>query len=95
MKENDVATTWTLLAATLATVALAAVVVLAGVRVYRSFVDEQRAARGWTSTPSDAITTRAAQADRLKHYAWIDREKGLVSVPIERAMTLVVEENKR
>ncbi|MFO1039648.1 MAG: hypothetical protein U1E45_22620 [Geminicoccaceae bacterium] len=33
---------------------------------------------------------QAEQAARLTGYAWVDRSKGLVQVPIERAMELVV-----
>ena len=33
-----------------------------------------------------------AQSERLEAYRWIDRETGVVQLPIERAMQLVVEE---
>jgi len=32
------------------------------------------------------------QNERLGSYAWIDKEKGIVRLPIERAMELVVRE---
>jgi hypothetical protein len=36
---------------------------------------------------------RAEQAALMDDYRWIDRDAGVVSLPIERAMELVVEEN--
>lgn len=36
--------------------------------------------------------SREKQRQRLERYGWIDRERGLVHIPIERAMTLLVAE---
>lgn len=41
----------------------------------------------------EAAELRAAQREALAGYRWIDRERGRVAVPIERAMTLVLDEN--
>ncbi len=38
----------------------------------------------------DLRKLEAAQAKQLHGYAWVDREHGIVQVPIERAMQLVV-----
>jgi len=35
----------------------------------------------------------ANQAAELHNYRWIDQKKGVVGIPIERAMELIVEEN--
>lgn len=53
---------------------------------------ELRAERGWTSTPAETTGAKASQAARIAEYGWIDREKGVVAIPIERAMQLVAEE---
>ncbi len=37
---------------------------------------------------------RAAEADALNHYGWVDPTKGLVRLPINRALELVLEEWK-
>lgn len=50
------------------------------------------AERGWAATPADTRQARAAQSERLAHYAWIDQPKGVVALPIERAMELVLPE---
>jgi hypothetical protein len=51
----------------------------------------------WKATPA----TRRAYLDELREkqakqagsYAWIDRGKGVVQIPIERAMELIVRDN--
>jgi hypothetical protein len=37
---------------------------------------------------------RAREDAILNNYGWVDREAGVVRIPIERAMELVVEENQ-
>ncbi|MBN1991112.1 MAG: hypothetical protein JW953_00295 [Anaerolineae bacterium] len=37
---------------------------------------------------------RATEEARLSTYGWVDRQAGVVHIPIERAMELVVEENQ-
>lgn len=54
-----------------------------------------RAERGWSSIPTTTRETRASQASRLANYAWIDKPKGVVAVPIERAMELTVADHVR
>lgn len=39
----------------------------------------------------DLLALRAREDAELGSYAWIDRDKGLVRIPIERAMELVAE----
>ena len=36
-----------------------------------------------------------AQRERLNSYAWVSRDQGVVRIPIERAMDLVIEREKR
>lgn len=42
----------------------------------------------------DAVagSSRSAERARLERYGWVDRQAGVVHIPIERAMELVVEE---
>jgi hypothetical protein len=37
---------------------------------------------------------RAAEADALHNYGWVDATKGLIRLPIERAMALALEDYK-
>jgi len=34
---------------------------------------------------------KAPQRERLEHYGWVDRQRGIVHIPIERAMELTVQ----
>ena len=48
---------------------------------------------GWIMSMMDmAGGTLAYQRGKLVEYRWVDQEKQIVSIPIERAMELVVEE---
>ncbi len=38
------------------------------------------------------LVQKAEQLDAIRHYRWVDRETGTVTVPIDRAMELIVEE---
>ena len=42
-------------------------------------------------TPADLARSRQDDAVRLGGYRWIDKENGVVAIPIEDAMRLVVE----
>ncbi|MEA3212566.1 MAG: hypothetical protein QOE70_5623 [Chthoniobacter sp.] len=44
-----------------------------------------------TDPVADLATFRAAEEARLHTYGWIDRNAGLIHVPIERAMDLIAE----
>ncbi len=80
------------LAALLAGAGLVALLVPTWFRVQEA---ELRAERGWTTTPADTRQTKSAQAERIAHYAWIDKQKGVVALPIARAMELATEELAR
>jgi len=43
--------------------------------------------------PAQDIASYRAEKDRLLHeYAWIDRSTGVVRIPVERAMALLVQQ---
>lgn len=50
----------------------------------------------WRATPEARRAylagLRAAQAKQAQAYAWVDQKKGIVQLPIDRAMDLVVKE---
>jgi hypothetical protein len=62
--------------------------VAAGAQVSALHMDEFRA-----SGEGDQL--RAQQAAGLRKYAWVDRERGLVRIPIDVAITLELEEAGR
>ncbi len=44
------------------------------------------------SAPADLKSFRAREEETLQNYGWVDRRAGVVRVPIERAMELVLQE---
>lgn len=44
-----------------------------------------------TDPKQDLKNLRAAEADTLEHYGWVDRNNGVVRIPIERAIELTLE----
>ena len=46
------------------------------------------------SEPVDLAKLRQAEDSLLNSYGWVDREKGIVRIPIDEAMRLLAERNK-
>jgi hypothetical protein len=44
-----------------------------------------------TDAPADLQELRARETAALESYGWVDRQKGIVHIPVERAMELLVE----
>jgi hypothetical protein len=44
-----------------------------------------------TSPTRDLVALRAAEDKQLNGYSWADKQKGVVSIPIERAMELIAQ----
>lgn len=44
-----------------------------------------------TNPRDDLLALRAAEQSLLDSYAWVDKERGVVRIPIERAMDLIAE----
>jgi hypothetical protein len=41
--------------------------------------------------PADLAKVRAEEADRLKSYGWIDKDAGVVHIPLDQAMKIALE----
>ena len=64
-----------------------------GVQALYYAYQNQEVVRKVTSRPTTIANSKLAEQDaKLARYAWADREKGRVVIPIERAMTLTTEE---
>jgi len=61
--------------------------------LYQRTVESERARKVVAQEPAELRTVQAGQLDQLRDYRWVDRTQGVVAVPIERAMDLVVQEN--
>ena len=73
----------------LAIVAVFAIVVLVG---YGLKSDTSPVLVESDNPPPTAATLRAQEAEVLTTYAWVDQEKGIVRIPVERATELFIQE---
>lgn len=78
-------------------IAILAAFLLLGVLVYILYSRQSPDTRAWGgNSPEQRIEwlreTRAHEAAQLEGYGWIDRDAGVVRLPIDRAMDLTVEE---
>jgi hypothetical protein len=69
------------------------VVVVLGLQAYFARVqDEEREAKRQGVGSAELAGVEEAQLQRIGEYRWVDRDSGVVAIPIERAMELVVAE---
>lgn len=73
-----------------AIVVVVSILALAALNAHRESVEF--AVKAEAGTTPMARELRNAQASTLARYRWLDREKGVVGLPIDRAIRLVVEE---
>ena len=53
----------------------------------------QQGSAAHEATPADDLATMRVREDRiLNNYGWVDQSKGVVRVPIDRAMRMVAEQ---
>jgi hypothetical protein len=72
---------------------IALVLIIAGVEGYYDHVrDQQIFVKQLEPVSEDLKALRAREAAQLYSYQYIDRAKGTVRLPIERAMDLMIEE---
>jgi len=62
--------------------------------LYQRTVEAERERKVVAQEPVELRTVEAGQIDQLREYRWVDRAQGVVAVPIERAMELVVAEGR-
>ena len=59
------------------------------------FYNSEEAERGrkvYSEAPEELARLRAQQLEGLRSYRWIDSQKGVVAIPVQRAMELIVRE---
>ncbi len=54
--------------------------------------EAERVSKVDSQVPEELARLRAQQLEELHSYRWIDPRKGVVAIPIERAMELIVRE---
>jgi hypothetical protein len=76
--------------------AIALVVIIAGLSaLYYGSAREEWEGKFLARSAAELTDVRAAQQAELEGYRWVDREQGVVAIPIERAMELVARELER
>lgn len=83
-----------IIAVGLISVVVTVVSVVAVQALYYSYASDETRRKIVEAPTADADSKLAEQVAKLSRYSWTDREKGLVTVPIERAMRLVVQEKR-
>jgi len=91
LAESDPKTGPTVVAAAIGTFVLVATVLWLEA-LYHGTVEAERKRKVVAQVPVELRTVEAAQLDQLREYRWVDRERGIVTIPIERAMELVIAE---
>lgn len=49
-------------------------------------------AKHWNDPPADLMRMRAEEDARLNSFGWVDEDAGIVHVPIEQAMHMLIEQ---
>lgn len=70
------------------------VVIVLGLQVlYYAMTDAELARKDSPVASPALVAEQTRQRERIDGYRWIDEKKGVVSIPISRAMDLVVRES--
>lgn len=73
---------------------LVVITILALQAYFTRVANEQFETKVVSRTPEEKTAIFAEQRQILSGYRWIDREQGVVGIPVERAMALVVAESR-
>jgi len=89
---GDPNTPVTLVVGVVSAILLVIVVVL--LQAYYFYSEQRESERKVVAVvPEELAQARAEQVGQLNSYRWIDEEAGVVAIPIERAMELLVTES--
>ncbi len=88
---SDPNTPVTLVAAIVGAILLVVIVLLLEAYYFKAERDENQR-KVVAVVPEELAQARASQLGLLNSYRWIDEKQGVVGIPIERAMELVVAE---
>jgi len=90
-EERDPKSGSTLIVGAVGVILLAVVIILLQVLFYRTS-EAERWRKVVSQQPEELRRVQAEQLDQLNSYRWIDEQNGVVTIPIDRAMELVVRE---
>ena len=72
-----------------------AIVIVLLYALYQRELDRELERKVVAQQPQALTSVQAAQEVQLYTYGWLDREAGIVSIPIDRAMALTIKELNR
>jgi len=82
-----------IITASIVIVSVVLVVMVIGVNEWFGFaVRDEVTSKQLATEPADKRALRAQEAAHLSSYQYVDREKGIVRIPVERARELVVQD---
>jgi hypothetical protein len=84
----------TLVAALVGAILVFVIIVALQAFFYRS-EEAERAIKFYPVVPEELAKLRATQQEQLHTYRWVDRDRGIVAIPIDQAMELVVRDQGR
>lgn len=93
-RTDDPSSSNTLIVGLVGAVLVFVICVLLQVVYYRTFEHERRA-KIINQQPEELRRLQVEQAEQLHGYRWVDKEAGVVAIPIDRAMELVVDDYDR
>src|SRR5260370_1253870 len=65
------------------------------IQVFRETTEAQIYKKQLSVVSPELLAQRAEEDEKLNNYAWVDKQKGVVRIPIEQAMRLVAEEGHK
>ena len=89
--EGDPSSTGTFLVLVIGSI-LVLLVVIALQGVYYRERDREFARKNFSTPPQELALVRAEQREKLSGYHWVDKTRGVVAIPIQRAMEFTVAE---
>jgi hypothetical protein len=72
--------------------ALCVVLAVLGLELLYHHTAERARRERDSAPPAELSAVRRAEQELLESYRWIDRQRGIVAIPVERAMELLLEE---
>jgi hypothetical protein len=91
---GDPQTSSTLVAALVGAILVFVIIVALQAFFYRS-EEMERATKIYAVVPEELAKARATQQEQLNTYRWVDRDRRIVAIPIDRAMELTARDQGR
>jgi hypothetical protein len=92
-EERDPKSGTTLIVGAVGVILLAVVIILLQVLFYRT-AEAERWRKVVSQQPEELRRLHAEQLEQINGYRWVDEPNGVVAIPVDRAMDLVIQESR-